>query len=158
MTHALTLGQDALDRLMPYIETAITRAKEAGADREWVRRHFVHHNKRSYFVIPNLYNVTDNEEEERRALAMNQLAGVFDDLKLVVALSEKELKRFGDEERRHLVRVELVVAVEHRVLRDDARRTHPSLLDCSHRPRASGRTGCVPVGAHGRRRRRAHGR
>ena len=31
---------------------------------------------------------------------MNQLAGVFDDLKLVIALKGDELKKFGEEERR----------------------------------------------------------
>ena len=34
------------------IDTAIARA---GVDHEWVHRHFVHHNRASYFVIPNLY-------------------------------------------------------------------------------------------------------
>ncbi|MDO9384912.1 MAG: hypothetical protein Q7T86_18855 [Hyphomicrobiaceae bacterium] len=92
-------NEAVIQHLTTAMETAIDRAP--GVSFEWIRRHFIHHGGSSYFVIPNLYNVTDNEEEERRALAMNQLAGVFDDLKLVVALSEKELKRFGDEERRH---------------------------------------------------------
>ena len=43
----------------------------------------------------------DKEEvEERRALAMNQLAGVMSDLKLIRALTEKELIRFGEQELR----------------------------------------------------------
>jgi len=64
------------------IDTAISRAK--GADLEWVRRHFVHHKRASYFVIPNLYSVDPgNEEESSKALAMNQLAGVLSDLGLV---------------------------------------------------------------------------
>ena len=64
------------------IETAITRAP--GADREWVRRHFVHHNKASYFVIPNLYSCNpDDKDEAARAMAINQLAGVLSDLELV---------------------------------------------------------------------------
>ena len=92
-------NEAVIQHLTTAMETAIDRAP--GVSFEWIRRHFIHHGGSSYFVIPNLYNVTDNEEEERRALAMNQLAGVFDDLKLVVALSEKELKRFGDEERRN---------------------------------------------------------
>ena len=63
------------------IDTAIARA---GVDREWVRRHFIHHNKASYFVIPNLYAAdSQNKEEAGRALAMNQLAGVLSDLELV---------------------------------------------------------------------------
>jgi hypothetical protein len=66
------------------IQTAIDRAKEAGADREWVRRHFVHHNKRSYFVIPNLYSCDpDDKNEAARGVAINQLAGVLSDLKLI---------------------------------------------------------------------------
>lgn len=82
------------------MQTAISRAP--GADLEWVRRHFIHHDGSSYFVIPNLYSVDQaNKDEELRALAVNQLAGVFDDLKLVRALSAKELQRFGAEERRH---------------------------------------------------------
>ena len=63
------------------IDTAIARA---GVDREWVRRHFVHHNRASYFVIPNLYSCDpDNADEAAKALAVNQLAGVLSDLELV---------------------------------------------------------------------------
>jgi hypothetical protein len=61
-----------------------TAADRAGVDREWVRRHFIHHNKASYFVIPNLYSADPSDEKESsRALAMNQLAGVLSDLDLV---------------------------------------------------------------------------
>src|SRR5262245_41842604 len=85
------------------IETAINRAP--GADLEWVRRHFIHHGGASYFVIPNLYSVDqenkdESNPEELRALAMNQLAGVLDDLELVRGLSTFELRRFGREEMR----------------------------------------------------------
>jgi hypothetical protein len=63
------------------IDTAIARA---GVDREWVHRHFIHHNRASYLVIPNLYAADPaNEKESTRALAMNQLAGVLSDLELV---------------------------------------------------------------------------
>ncbi len=49
-----------------------------------VRRHFVHHNKRSYFVVPNLYSCDPNDAEEAaRGVAINQLAGVLSDLKLI---------------------------------------------------------------------------
>ena len=44
------------------IDTAINRAP--GADLEWVRRHFVHHNKASYLVIPNLYSADPNEQRK----------------------------------------------------------------------------------------------
>lgn len=64
------------------IDTAIARAP--GADLEWVRRHFIYHRGVSYLVIPNLASCDQSDEEEcRRALAMNQLAGVLDDLDLV---------------------------------------------------------------------------
>ena len=64
------------------IDTAVVRAPNA--NREWVRRHFIHHNKASYFVIPNLYSCDpNNEDEAAKALAMNQLAGVLSDLDLV---------------------------------------------------------------------------
>jgi hypothetical protein len=86
------------------IATAVRRAPDID-NIEWVRQHFLHHNGSSYFVIPNLFSAETNGEEskkeELRALAMNQLAGVFDDLKLVVALTPDELKRFGREEQRN---------------------------------------------------------
>ncbi|MDX2155880.1 MAG: hypothetical protein SFW09_05145 [Hyphomicrobiaceae bacterium] len=91
------------------IETAIARAP--GADREWVRRHFVHHNRASYFVIPNLYSCNpDDPEEAGKAMAINQLAGVLSDLDLVtwperrwpakgpIRLRKSELERLADEE------------------------------------------------------------
>jgi len=65
------------------IRTVIKRTDDK-ADMEWVRRHFVHHNKASYLVIPNLYSANDGDpSEQQRALAMNQLAGVLTDLDLV---------------------------------------------------------------------------
>ncbi|MEQ1695212.1 MAG: hypothetical protein ABL901_05150 [Hyphomicrobiaceae bacterium] len=87
-------------------QTAIARAPDAKI--EWVRQHFLHHSGASYFVIPNLYMVEEDgpgaeqgsKREELRALAINQLAGVFDDLKLVIALNGDELRAFGREERR----------------------------------------------------------
>lgn len=95
----LHLPTDAVIRhLKTAMETAIARAP--GVDFEWIRQHFIHHDGSSYFVIPNLFNADDSKNEELKALAMNQLAGVFDDLKLVRALSERELKRFGEAERR----------------------------------------------------------
>ncbi len=85
-------------QLAAAISTAVARAP--GANLEWVRRHFVHHGGASYFVIPNLYSCDDNKEEELKALAMNQLAGVFDDVDLVRVLTEKEFEEFGKEEER----------------------------------------------------------
>jgi hypothetical protein len=64
------------------IDTAVKRAPNA--NREWVQRHFIHHNNASYYVIPNLYACDSNDaDESAKALAMNQLAGVLSDLGLV---------------------------------------------------------------------------
>jgi hypothetical protein len=101
------------------IDTAVAGA---GVTREWVRWHFIHHNKASYLVIPNLYSAAsadgmndgDKATEARRALAMNQLAGVLSDMDLVqwpdrgvwrhvteIPLRWKsELQRLKDEESR----------------------------------------------------------
>jgi hypothetical protein len=89
-----------IEHLTQAIQTAIARAGE-DADFEWVRRHFIHHNGASYFVIPNLYHAGSDKKEELAALAMNQLAGVFADLKLVRALKPSEYKWLGKEERRN---------------------------------------------------------
>ncbi|MBY0560168.1 hypothetical protein [Hyphomicrobium sp.] len=87
------------------IDTAINRAP--GADLEWVRRHFVHHNKASYLVIPNLYSCDpDNKDEAAKGMAVNQLAGVLSDLDLVRwpkggkwwLFQENELKKLKKEE------------------------------------------------------------
>jgi len=100
----LHLASDEVARhLTEAIQTAVARAPGDDADFEWIRKHFIHHNGASYFVIPNLYSVEQNDknkDEELRALAMNQLAGVLDDLKVVRALTPSELKRFGREELR----------------------------------------------------------
>jgi hypothetical protein len=89
-----------VEHLTRAIETAIARAPGDDANFEWVRRHFIHHNGSSYFVIPNLYHSGQDKPEELRALAMNQLVGVFADLNLVRALTPSELKRLGKEEER----------------------------------------------------------
>lgn len=87
------------------IRTVIQRTDD-GADLEWVRRHFIHHNKASYLVIPNLYSADSSPKETTRALAMNQLAGVLTDLDLVRwpqkgrwwRLEKDELTRLKEEE------------------------------------------------------------
>ena len=64
------------------IDMAVARAPQA--DREWVRRHFIHHNRAAYLVMPNLYSCDpNNQDEAAKGLAMNQLAGVLSDLDLV---------------------------------------------------------------------------
>jgi len=86
-------------QLRAAIDTAIARAPNATL--AWVHGHFIHHAGRSYFVIPNLYRVDkDNEKEQQQAIAMNQLAGVLSDLKLIECMGEPELKKAGDEEAR----------------------------------------------------------
>src|SRR5262249_32988414 len=80
-------------------ETAIARAPEVNLD--WVRRHFIHHDACSFFVIPNLYGVdAAAEREQLRALAMNQLAGGFAALRLIRPLTTSELKRVALREMR----------------------------------------------------------
>ena len=95
---------EVMNHLRSAFRTAFARAP--GINFEWVRRHIIHHNGFSYFVIPNLYRVdrADNEKakaEELRALAMNHLAGVFHDLHLIRPLSDRELQRLGKGERGH---------------------------------------------------------
>lgn len=86
-------------QLTAAIETAISRAP--GADIEWVRKHLVHHGGTSFFIIPNLYSVEkDNKDEELRALAINQLTGVLDDLELIRVLTPRELRLARREEAR----------------------------------------------------------
>lgn len=90
------------------IETAISRAKDAGADIEWVRRHFIYHKEASYLVIPNLYSADPAQKgEPEKALAMNQLAGVLDDLDVVrwpqqkrrwLPWSKSELQKLKEDE------------------------------------------------------------
>ena len=111
--HEAKIADDVKQQLRSAIDTAIARAPNTSL--EWVHRHLIHHAGKSYLVIPNLRNagrsnekkqgVTEVEkkqeqDEELRALAMNQLAGVFSDLKLVRTPTEKELKDFGKEESR----------------------------------------------------------
>jgi hypothetical protein len=86
-------------QLSAAFQSAIARAPDV--DLDWMRRHFVHHDACSYFVIPNLYGVDgSNDDEQLRALAINQLAGVLADLHLIRPLTASELKRFGREEIR----------------------------------------------------------
>jgi hypothetical protein len=93
------VSQQTKRQIREAIDTAISRAK--GTSLAWVHGHFIHHNGASYFVIPNLYRVNQsNDDEQARAVAMNQLAGVFSDMKLIRVMGEKELKEAGKEEAR----------------------------------------------------------
>ena len=79
------------------IRTAVSRAQNA--DMEWVRRHFVYHKSASYLVIPNLYSCrSDDPVESSRGLAMNQLAGVLDDMGIVRWPTPRELKQLREQE------------------------------------------------------------
>jgi hypothetical protein len=94
-------SQTVIRQLASAFETAISRAPDV--DLDWVRRHFLHHGACSYFVIPNIYSVEQDEREQLRALAINQLAGVLANLGLIQPLSESALKKFGREETRSSV-------------------------------------------------------
>lgn len=73
---------ETVRQIQDAMRTAAARAP--GTDIEWVRKHFLHHYKDSYFVIPNLYSADpDVAGEADKALAMNQLSGVLDDLGLI---------------------------------------------------------------------------
>lgn len=75
------MSRQVQDSIRAALNTAAVRA---GTNYEWVRGHFIHHNRASYLVIPNLYGADPNDKEESaKALAMNQLAGVLSDLDLV---------------------------------------------------------------------------
>jgi hypothetical protein len=57
-----------------------------------MRRHFVHHGACSYFLILNLYAVDSiDDQEQLRALAINQLAGVLANLHLIRPLTRWNL-------------------------------------------------------------------
>ena len=81
---------EVVHQIREAIHTVIRRTDDA-ADMEWVRRHFLHHKRASYLIIPNLYSAGADEKHDKesrdvevqRALAMNQLAGVLADLDLV---------------------------------------------------------------------------
>lgn len=91
------IGAGVARQVRDAMATAIARADDA--DMEWVRRHFIYHKGASYFVIPNLFSAnSDDEKEASRALAMNQLAGVFSDLDLVRWPTAKEFKDLRAEE------------------------------------------------------------
>jgi hypothetical protein len=89
-------------QLAAAFQTAIARAGDR--DLEWVRQHFIHHEGASYYVIPNLYGVVrdgpSSKREEKWALALNQLAGVMEDVRLVRTVTKKELDSFLKEEMR----------------------------------------------------------
>lgn len=81
------------------IQTAIRRAPNANW--EWIRQHFLHHKSASYLVIPNVYSCDSGRPgEQERALAMNQLAGVLEDMRLVKAMTGMQLRHLGRDEQR----------------------------------------------------------
>ncbi len=93
------VSQQTKQQIRSAIDTAVSRG--SGVTLEWVHGHFIHHNGASYYVIPNLFRVEkENKLEQERAITMNQLAGVFSDMKLIRVMGEKELKEAGKEEAR----------------------------------------------------------
>jgi hypothetical protein len=86
-------------QIIDAIRTAIKRAPNANW--EWIRQHFLHHKGISYFVIPNVYSCdVGRPGEPERGLAMNQLAGILEDLRLVQVLRSRDLRRLGRDEQR----------------------------------------------------------
>ncbi len=78
--------KDAIDRAMAQVNRLdeVKADPKLGIDVEWIRKHLIHHRKKSYFVIPNLAQCELSEPVEReKALALNKLSGVLDDLRVV---------------------------------------------------------------------------
>lgn len=73
---------------------------------EWVRKHFFSHLGYSYFVIPNLADCAADTGRENKALAINQLAGVLNKMKLIQAL-DRPRRGYGRHIRRVLIRTYL---------------------------------------------------
>lgn len=101
--------REVVRQLRRAIDTAVQRIPDDKIDMEWVRRHFIHHYNASYFVIPNLHSVDLSDDlEKAKGVAMNQLAGVLDDLDLVRWPARKrwrfwkksELEELRDEENK----------------------------------------------------------
>jgi hypothetical protein len=84
----------ATEALRAAIKIAVMAAP--GTHLDWVRQHLIHHDGASYFVIPSLHAVDANDRDaELRAVAINQLAGVLVDLKLVRGVSETAMRQHG---------------------------------------------------------------
>ncbi|MEM8627831.1 MAG: hypothetical protein AAGF32_07815 [Pseudomonadota bacterium] len=118
-SHLQLPNEEVIKLLSGAINTAISRAKLAHKraemyraqgeqlpekfppDFDWIRQHLIYHSGASFFVIPNLYACdSQDKEEEQRALALNQLAGVFDDLDLTRPLTVKEFESARSDETR----------------------------------------------------------
>lgn len=96
------MPRDLRRQIRAAIDTAIARAPNA--DMEWVRRHFIYHKTASYLVIPNLYSAdAEDADELAKALAMNQLAGVLDDMDLI----EWPAQGWPRNSRRQIIKSEL---------------------------------------------------
>ncbi len=92
------ISESANRQIRDAMETAVNRAP--GADFDWVRGHFIHHKDSGYFIIPNLYSAkSDDSGEAKKALAMNQLAGVMIDLDLIRWPTKKEMAALKKEEQ-----------------------------------------------------------
>ncbi|MEL6978928.1 MAG: hypothetical protein AAGM38_09645 [Pseudomonadota bacterium] len=62
-----------------------------GANLDWVRRHFFSHRGLPYFVIPDLSAWDPQGDDGRKALALNQLAGVMSELSLIQPLDRSRI-------------------------------------------------------------------
>ena len=82
------------------IETVVGRVP--GVDREWIRRHLVHHNSNAYFVIPNLYACDPRNsrrgvqglgnESARRRIERSRACALAEARPLVAAAKERTAK------------------------------------------------------------------
>jgi len=118
---AFKLSATDIARTRRAVETALTSKlpDDKGVNLGWVRRHIINHigrygrtamvlspemydtatakNTASFLIIPNLGSIprktdgTLDEREERRALAINQVAGILTDKNIIRALSEREI-------------------------------------------------------------------
>ncbi|MGD1870192.1 MAG: hypothetical protein ACFB0F_11930 [Neomegalonema sp.] len=82
-----------------------------GLDLEKVRMHFISHRGEGYFITPNLYRcgdrVGDDQAEDpqaeiRRGVAMNQMAGIFDEYGIIEPMTEDDRKQFWRDDPRRL--------------------------------------------------------
>lgn len=133
---AFKLSATDITRTRRAVETALSSKlpDDTVVNLGWVRRHIINHigqygrsamvlsaemydtatskNTASFFVIPNLGSIprksdgTTDEREERRALALNQVAGILTDKNIIRALSESELS-YAQKEKKLKARTRL---------------------------------------------------
>ena len=95
------VNQTVINELARAVRVAIRNVP--GLSFEIVRMHFIAHKGEAFMVTPNIYRCdSSNREEIRRGIAMNQVAGVLDEYKLIRPFTEKERKRYWNEDPRRI--------------------------------------------------------